>query len=164
VRHRFIATLHIRHDTSARSVSAPKEEKRRNRIMKTMAKFAIGAAMACGIAMAAAAPAQAGVSIGIGIPGPGYGYGYGYAPPPCYGPYGYYDANYCGYYGGGPLFVGGFWGGGWWHGHYYGRGYYGRGFSAWHGGRPAFHGPAFNGHVGFGGAHTSFGGHLGGHR
>ncbi len=72
--------------------------------MKTMAKFAIGAAMACGLAVAAAAPAEAGVSIGIGV-----GVPYRYAAP-CYGPYGYNNPNYCGYrayYG--PAYVGGYW-------------------------------------------------------
>lgn len=102
--------------------------------MKTMAKLAIGALMAGSVAIAAAAPAEAGVSVGIGFGAP-YGYG-----ATCYNAYGepYYCA-YPAYYGGGPVFVGGWWGGGLWHGHYYGRGYYGRGFTRFHGPAVGFH-------------------------
>lgn len=110
--------------------------------MKTMAKVAIGALMACGVAVAAVGPADAGVrlGIGIGVPyGPAY-YGPGYAT--CYDAYGNpYYCGYPGYYG--PAFVGGYWGGGWGHG--------GWGHGGW-------------GHGGWGhGGHGGWGGHGGGH-
>jgi hypothetical protein len=100
----------------------------RSSIMKTMAKVAIGALMACGVAVATAAPADAGVRIGVGIGlpiGPAY-----YGPPPCYA-YG----GPCGYYG--PRFVGGYWGGrgGYWHG----RGWGGRGWGRGGWGHGGFH-------------------------
>ena len=105
--------------------------------MKTIAKLALAAVTAGGLAVAAAAPAEAAhFSVGIGVPGGYYGPGYygGYGP----GYYGYgggcYDGygNYiCGpaYYGYGGPYVGFGWGGG--YGHYghggYGHGGYGRG-------------------------------------
>jgi hypothetical protein len=88
---------------------------RRKRTMNKIAKLALGAAMAAGVALSAAAPAEAGVSVGIGIgvPGPGYGYGHGnwcyYHPGACGGGYAY----------GGPaigVYVGGH---GYWDGHRY---------------------------------------------
>jgi hypothetical protein len=100
-----------------------------NLTMKRIAKFAIGAAMACGVALAAAAPAEAApvhVGIGIGVPiGPAY-YGYDYSAP-CYD----YYAPYCGYppyYG--PAYVSGYWDG------YGGRayGHFARGGFVDHGG------------------------------
>lgn len=83
--------------------------------MKTISKLAIGAVLACGVAVAATAPAEAGVRIGIGLPvvapvAPVY-------PAACYNYYG--QPYYCGY---GPGYVGvgfgGYWGGhgGWGHG------------------------------------------------
>src|SRR5215469_17250018 len=92
--------------------------------MKTMAKLAIGALMAGGVAITAAAPADAGVSVGIGVGVPYYG-----PAPTCYDDWGRpYYCQYPAYYGGGPVFVGGWWGGGYWHGRYYERGYWDRGF------------------------------------
>ena len=59
--------------------------------MRTIAKLAIGAAMACGAAVAATAPAAAQVSFGIGV-GPAYPY----AVPAysCYDAYGNYIYSY----------------------------------------------------------------------
>jgi hypothetical protein len=66
--------------------------------MRTIAKLAIGAAMACGAAVAVAAPAAAQVSFGVGVGVPG---AYGYvAPAPvvpaysCYDAYGNYIYSY----------------------------------------------------------------------
>jgi hypothetical protein len=107
-------------------------------IMKTVAKLAVGALMAAGVAVAASAPAEAGVHVGIGVGVPVGGY---YGPNYCYGPYA--DPYYCGYPGYyGPGYVGFGWG--WGHGYWgggYGRGGWGHG--GWgHGGW---------GHAGFGG-------------
>lgn len=78
--------------------------------MKTLAKLALGAVMAGGVALGAAAPAQAAhISVGIGVPvGPAYpAYGYDWC---YYHPYAY-QCNGYGYYGG-PYVVGGYYGGG----------------------------------------------------
>ena len=101
--------------------------------MRTMAKLAIAAVIAGGLAVAAAAPAEAAhVSVGIGVPayGPGYYGGY-YGAPTCYDAYGqpyYCGSGYTAATSGGP-YVGFGWGGG--HGHYghggYGHGGYGHG-------------------------------------
>jgi len=102
--------------------------------MKTMAKVAIGALMACGVAVAAPADAGVRIGVGIGLPvGPAY-----YGPPPCYA---YGNPYYCGYpayYG--PGYVGGYWGG---HGYRGGRGGYSGGRGGWgrgsvHAGRGGF--------------------------
>ena len=81
-------------------------------IMRTMAKLAIAAAMAGGLAVAAAAPAEAHVSIGIGVPGPYHGPGYygGYYGNTCYDAYGQpYYCGYPAYYGGPYVGFGGRW-------------------------------------------------------
>jgi hypothetical protein len=96
--------------------------------MKTLAKLAMGAALAGGLAVAAAAPAEAGVhiGIGIGIPGPGPFYpdrGWCYYHP---GACGYYGGYYHPYYDG--YFVAGR--GYWWHGGWYGHRGWGHG--GWH--------------------------------
>ncbi|HEX5280581.1 MAG TPA: hypothetical protein VFW28_10935 [Micropepsaceae bacterium] len=62
--------------------------------MRTIAKLAIGAAMACGAAVAATAPAAAQVSFGIGV-GPAYPYAAPVAPAySCYDAYGNYLYSY----------------------------------------------------------------------
>ena len=85
--------------------------------MKKIAKIALGAALAAGVALSAAPPANAGVAVGIGIGAPVYGPGWGwrhrhwcyYHPAACHG----------GVYVGGPA-IGVFYGGrGWWDGHRY---------------------------------------------
>lgn len=83
--------------------------------MNRLAKLALGAVMAGGIAVSAVPPAQAGVSIGIGVGIPG-GY-YGGHP----GRWCYYHPGACDGYGyGGPIVVGGYWPGhGYWDGHRY---------------------------------------------
>ncbi len=91
--------------------------------MKTVAKLAAGAVIACGMAVAAAAPADAGVQVGVGFGfpvapaypayyGPAYPCNSPYADPyycdyPAY--YGYYDPD--DYYA--PGFIGFSFGGGW---------------------------------------------------
>jgi hypothetical protein len=79
--------------------------------MRNLAKLAMGAVMAGGLALAAAAPADAQVSIGIGV-GPGYHHDWCYHHP--------YRCNR-GYYGGYPdgYFMAGR--GYWWHGGWYGH-------------------------------------------
>jgi hypothetical protein len=91
--------------------------------MNRLAKLALGAVMAGGIALSAVPPAEAGVSIGIGVGIPG-GY-YGGHP----GHWCYYHPGACGGYAG-PYVEGGYWAGhGYWHG---GRWWGGR--ERWHGG------------------------------
>lgn len=83
--------------------------------MKTIAKVAIGALMACGIAAATVAPADAGVRIGVGIGVPVVAAGY--SPGICYDRFGMaYHCAYPGYYGpvSGGVWIGGH--GGWRHG------------------------------------------------
>jgi len=105
--------------------------------MRTIAKLALAAVTAGGLAVAVAAPAEAAhFAIGIGVPGGYYGPGYygGYGPT-CYDSWGraYYCGGYGGYdYYGGPYIGFGFGGGGWhhgWHGGYHGG--YGHG-GGWH--------------------------------
>ena len=97
--------------------------------MKSTAKFALGAALAGGIAVAAVAPADAGIAIGIGIGAPG----------PYYHPHGWcyyhpYRCNPPAYYGG-PVYSDGYFvvGRGYWHEHgWWGhRGWYGRHWRYW---------------------------------
>src|ERR1700749_614462 len=147
-------------------------EFKRSRLMKKIAKLALGALMLAGTAATVGTtPANAGVSVGIGVgvPGPYYGYGPGWCrwhPYRCagYDPYYYDDAYY-----NGPVFIDGvwfngplrwrWWGGArqfWWHGGWrVGTGWHAGGF---HGG--GFRGPTVANH--FGGGHFS-GGHFGGH-
>src|ERR1700688_2797061 len=112
--------------------------------MKTIAKLAAGALVACGATLAGAAPANAGVRIGVGIGVPVVP---AYGASPCYAYDNPYDCGYPAYYG--PGYVGAYWGGrGYWGG-YGARGYWGH--VGW---RPAVRvgvGRGF-GHVGFGGA------------
>lgn len=122
--------------------------------MRTIAKLAIGAAMACGAAVAATAPAAAQVSFGIGV-GPAYPYAAPY--PSCYDAYGnYLYSPYCtaypGYYYGGPVVE-----------PYFGVGLGFGGFGHF-GGHERFaggHGFAGGGHFG-GGRVAMGGGHFGG--
>jgi hypothetical protein len=91
--------------------------------MNRLAKLALGAVMAGGIAVSAVPPAQAGVSIGIGVGIPGGYYG-GHPGRWCYN-----HPGACGGYAG-PYIDGGYWAGrGYWHG---GRWWGGR--ERWHGG------------------------------
>jgi hypothetical protein len=92
--------------------------------MNRLAKLAIGAVLAGGVAVAAAEPAAAGISVGIGIGVPG-GY-YGGRP----GRWCYWHPGACRGYGGvyapGTYWAGhGYWYGGHWWGHRY---WYGRGW------------------------------------
>jgi len=61
----------------------------RKGVMRTIAKLAIGAAMACGAAVAATAPAAAQVGFGIGVAPP-----YVAPAPVCYDAYGNYIYSY----------------------------------------------------------------------
>jgi hypothetical protein len=93
--------------------------------MSKLAKLAMGAVVASGLAVAAAAPANAGVSVGIGI-------GIPVAGPAYHGSWCYYHPYRCGYYGGTyypeGYFVAGR--GYWWHGGWYGHRAWGHG--GWH--------------------------------
>jgi hypothetical protein len=94
--------------------------------MNRLAKLALGAVMAGGIAVLAVPPAQAGISIGIGvgIPGPGWGPGWEHRR------WCYYHPGACGGGYPGPYVDGYYWAGhGYWHG---GRWWGGR--DRWHGG------------------------------
>ena len=73
--------------------------------MKTIAKFAVSAAMLAGAALATTAPASAGVRVGVTVGAPGVVVAAG----PCAKPFRFRPA-YCGYpvYGR-PLFVDGVW-------------------------------------------------------
>lgn len=128
--------------------------------MKTIAKLAVGAVMACGVAFAATAPAAAQVEFGLGVgpvaPAPVY--------PSCYDAYGnyIYSYPYCTAYvypgyvepyvgvGIDPFWGwgGGYWGGGYWGGHDFGRGFVG--------------GRGFEGRRGFEGGRGFVGGRAGG--
>jgi hypothetical protein len=155
----------------------PMRQTARIKIMKTFTKFAIGTAMACGLAVAAVAPAAAQVGFGFGVApvAPAY--------PSCYDGYGnyIYSYPYCAYTS--PAYVepyvgvglgwgGGYWGARGWGGGYghgfagYGRGGYGHGFADYgrggYGGGGRMAGGFGGGHMGgFGGGHV--GGFTGGH-
>src|SRR5579872_7374378 len=144
---------------------------RDNNTMKMIAKLAIGAMMAGGVAVAAAAPAAAQVEFGLGV-GPVAPVAPAY--PSCYDVYGnyIYSYPYCTAYGN-PGYVepyvgvdpyvgidpywgwgGGYWGGGYWGGRDFDRGFAGRGFEGgrgFAGGRGFEGGRAFAGGRGFAG-------------
>jgi hypothetical protein len=91
--------------------------------MNRLAKLALGAVMAGGIAVSAVPPAEAGVSIGIGVGIPGGYYG-GHPGHWCYN-----HPGACGGYAG-PYIDGGYWAG---HGYSHGGQWWGH-RDRWHGG------------------------------
>jgi hypothetical protein len=109
-RHRAGSSLPSILDTTAFESECGKPG--RKKTMKTISKLAIGAVLACGVAVAATAPAEAGVRIGFGVGVPVVAQAY---PATCYNYYG--QPYYCGY---GPGYVGVGFGGGYWGGHGHG--------------------------------------------